>query len=260
MMWTKLFMSLIHESTKNNVKLFVVKQNRFNAPIVALKDAIDKKRFGKLYLINANVLWNRVPEYYTDSDWRGKLKSDGGTLITQASHFIDLLLWIGGPIASVYAKTDTFMQKIETEDTGVIIFKFLNGAIGTMYYTTCAYNKNIEGSITVMGTKGSAKVGGEYLNKMEHWNVEGYPLEEDKLVEKAPANDYGSYRGTSSKHDAVIQNVVDVLLSDGDVAVHGLEARKTVEAIEAVYLSAKLGKEVFLPLNEKEKLDNNLTS
>lgn len=247
--------AMLHASAESGSKLFVVKQNRYNAPIVVLKDAIDKKNFGKLLFLNTNVYWNRVPEYYADSDWRGTKKLDGGPLFTLSSHFIDLLIWIGGPIVSVFAKTDTFMQDIETDDTGVIIFKFLNGAIGTMNYTSCTYNKNMEGSITVLGTRGSAKISGEYLNKLEHWNVEGYPLDIERVTEQSPANDYGSYKGSSSKHNLVIKNVVEVLLADGDVDVDGFGGKSSVEVIEAAYLSAKLGKEIFLPLNEKDKLD-----
>lgn len=241
------------ETAKNNKKhLFVVKQNRFNEPIRIVKDSLDKGMFGKLYAINVNVIWNRRPEYYKDAKWRGTLDLDGGALSTQASHFIDIMQWIGGNVKSVFAKTERFIHDIETEDTGAILMKFESGALGQMFYTNCAYNKNIEGSITLLGTKGSAKIGGEYLNKIEHWNVEGYPLPE-KTEELSPANEYGSYRGSSSKHDSVFREIIKKIIGDENAfIVDGLEARKTVEIIEAVHKSAETGKEISLPLRSED--------
>lgn len=260
---------LIECAKKNGKKLFVVKQNRFNLPIRILRDALDKKMFGKLYSINANVVWNRRPEYYKEEPWRGKKALDGGALATQASHFIDVMQWIGGKVKSVYAKTERFIHNIETEDTGIAILKFESGALGQIYYTTCAYNKNIEGSLTVLGTKGSVKIGGEYLNKVEHWNVEGYPLPE-KNEENSPPNEYSGYKGSSSKHDSVFREIIKKIIGDENSSiVDAVEGRKSVEIIEAVHLSAKLGKEIFLPLRSpavKEKIgslnakEKNLTN
>ncbi len=238
---------IIEAVKANNKHLFVVKQNRFNQPIKILKDALDKGMFGKLYTITSNVMWNRRPEYYKEESWRGTLELDGGALATQASHFIDTMQWIGGKVKCVFAKTDRFLHDIETEDTGAIIIKFESGAFGMMYYTNCAYNKNIEGSITILGTKGSAKIGGEYLNKIEFWNVEGYPLPEKK--EESYHGNELSYRGSSSKHDQVFREVIKKIIGDENPSiVDALEGKKTVEIIEAVHLSAKTGKEVFLPL------------
>lgn len=237
---------MIDSAKKSGKKLFIVKQNRFNLPIKILKEAIDKKMFGKIYSITSNVIWNRRPEYYKEEPWRGTLELDGGALATQASHFVDMMQWIGGKVKSVFAKTDKFLHDIETEDTGAIILKFESGALGVMHYTTCAYNKNIEGSLSVLGTKGSAKIGGEYLNKIEYWNVEGYPMPE-KHVEGAPPNEYGNYRGSSSKHDFVFREVIKKIIGDENANfIDGIEGRKTVEIIEAVHLSAKSGKEVML--------------
>lgn len=237
-----------------NKKFFVVKQNRFNLPIKILKNALDKGMFGKIYSITSNAIWNRRPEYYKEEQWRGTITLDGGALATQFSHFIDMMQWIGGPVKSIFAKTDRFVHNIETEDTGAIILKFESGAIGTMHYTTCAYDKNIEGSLTVLGTKGSAKIGGEYLNKIEYWDVQGYPLP-DKTEESYPANDYGSYRGSSSKHDAVFREVIKNIMGDENASiVDALEGRKTVEIIEAAHLSAKIGKEIQIPLDYKKSL------
>ena len=237
--------NVIEAAKRSNKKMFVVKQNRFNVPIRILRDALDKGMFGKLYSINANVIWNRRPEYYQEADWRGTKELDGGALMTQASHFVDMLQWIGGSVKSVFAKTDKFLHNIETEDTGVLILRFESGALGTIYYTTCAYDKNIEGSITVLGTKGSAKIGGEYLNKMEHWNVHGYPLPEHNSTEEVYPK--------STKHDAVFRETIKKIIGDENASiVDTLEARKTVEIIEAVHLSAKTGKEIFLPLKEED--------
>jgi UDP-N-acetyl-2-amino-2-deoxyglucuronate dehydrogenase len=239
---------MIEASQKNNKKLFIVKQNRYNVPIKILRDALEKGMFGKIYTIQANVVWNRRPEYYSEADWRGTKKLDGGALATQASHFLDILQWTGGEVESVFAKNDKFVHDIETEDTGAVILKFKSGALGTIYYTNCAYNKNLEGSITILGTKGSAKIGGEYLNKIEHWNVEGYPLPK-KNEETAPANDYGSYRGSASKHDCVFREAIKKIMGDENSNfVDGIEGRKSVELIEAVHKSVEEEREIFLPL------------
>ncbi len=237
---------MIEAAKKSKKHLFIVKQNRHNAPIKILQDAISKGMFGKIYAINSNVLWNRRPEYYQEADWRGTKALDGGALATLASHFLDIVQLIGGPVKSVFAKTDKFVHDIETEDTGAVILKFNSGATGTIFYTSCAYNKNLEGSITILGTKGSAKIGGEYLNKIEYWNVEGYPLPENS-EETAPANDYGSYRGSSSKHDQVFREAIKKIIGDENSHyVDAVEAKKSVELIEAVHKSAELGQEIFL--------------
>lgn len=245
---------MIEASKLNNKKLFVVKQNRFNLPIKILKEVLDKNMLGKIHSISSNVIWNRRPDYYIEEKWRGTLNLDGGALATQASHFLDIMQWLGGPIKSIFAKTDRFVHKeIETEDTGAILLKFNSGALGTMYYTTAAYNKNIEGSITILGTRGSVKIGGEYLNKIEYWNVEGFPFPENS-EETSPANEYGSYRGSASKHDFVFREAIKKIIGDENAHdVDGIEGRKTVELIESVHLSSKLGKEIFLPLKEEIK-------
>jgi len=243
---------MIETAKNNNKHLFVVKQNRYNLPVQILKDALDKNSFGKVYTIAANVIWNRRPEYYKEESWRGTLELDGGALATQASHFLDILQWLGGKVKSVFAKSSTFLNDIETEDTGAIILRFESNALGTMYYTTCAYNKNVEGSLTVLGERGTAKIGGEYLNKMEYWNVEGYPLP-NKTNEDSPPNEYGSYRGSSSKHDTVFREAIKKIIGDENTNfVDAAEGRKSVEIIEAAYLSAQTGKEVFLPLNNPQ--------
>jgi len=242
---------MIEASKRNNKKLFVVKQNRFNKPIQILKEAIETERFGKIYSMSCNVIWNRHNGYYTEEPWRGTKELDGGALATQASHFLDIMQWIGGNVKSVFAKQDTYTHDIDVEDTGALILRFVSGAIGTMYYTTCAYNKNIEGSIIVLGTRGSAKIGGEYLNKIDYWNVEGYPLLEEGS-EKAPQNDYGNYRGSSSKHNVVLRETIKKIIGDESASViDAIEGKKTVEIIEAAKLSSEIGKEILLPLERE---------
>ncbi|MEM7656753.1 MAG: Gfo/Idh/MocA family oxidoreductase, partial [Bacteroidota bacterium] len=157
---------------KNEVKLWVVKQNRHNVPVKLAKEAIDQGRLGKIFMIKCDILWNRYQGYYDDSPWRGKLQEEGGALFTQASHFIDLLIWWCGDIENVQGYMETQNHNIETEDSGSAILNFSSGTIGSLVWTTCVYNKNYEGSITIVGEKGTIKIGGKYLNKIEFWDVE----------------------------------------------------------------------------------------
>ena len=171
------------ESRKN---LFIVKQNRFNPPIAALKQTIDGGRLGKILSVELNCFWNRNNEYYKDSDWKGKKALDGGTLFTQFSHFIDLLYWLVGDVKKVFSLGKNLNHKatIEFEDTGVAALEFTNGALGTIHYTVNSYKKNMEGSITVFGEKGTVKVGGQYLNVLEYQSIEDYEIK--GLTESRP--------------------------------------------------------------------------
>jgi len=242
---------------KSKKKFFLVKQNRYNPPVKVLKDAVYNKKLGKLTLINCNVIWNRHKAYYTEDEWKGTMKLDGGALMTQCSHFLDLMVWIGGGIKSVYANMANLSHPyIETEDTGFVTLVFENGAIGSLQYTTTAYRKNREGSMTVIGTKGAIKVGGEYINTLDYWDVEG--VEKPKVPKGGKANDYGTYKGSMSNHDKVIENVIDVLLGDGEIATNSTQGRYSIEVMQAAYISAYTGKKVDLPLrngNYKFKLD-----
>jgi predicted dehydrogenase len=242
---------MIEAERESGKKLFIVKQNRFNPPIMVLKDVIYKRFIGDVHTIISQVLWNRRQDYYDEEPWRGTLSLDGGALYTQSCHFLDLMIWIGGRVKSVYAKMNNFTHpNIETEDTGTLILTFESGAKGILNYTTSVFEKNCEGSITVLGTKGTIKVGGEYLNELEHWHVEGYPC--PKLPESAPANDYGSYKGSMSNHDKVIQNVVDVLFNNATITTSSLQGRKSIEVMQAAHISARTNKEIFLPLGGEE--------
>jgi len=230
---------MITAADKANRHLFIVKQNRFNAPIAELKKIIDEGRLGKITDVQLNCFWNRNNKYYESSDWKGKKNLDGGTLYTQFSHFIDLLYWMVGDVKNIHAITRNFMHKqiIDFEDSGVIALEFENGAIGTVNYTVNSFEKNMEGSITVFGEKGTVKVGGQYLNVLEYQNIENYKMQ--SVFEAKPANDYGYYQGSMSNHDKVYDNVVDVLRNKGTVATNGFEGLKTVEIIERIYKAAK---------------------
>jgi predicted dehydrogenase len=219
---------------ENNVKLFVVKQNRYNIPISLTKKAIDNGKLGKIFMTQCNVMWNRHQEYYNESDWRGNLNLEGGALQTQVSHFIDLLIWWFGDVVDAKTLIDTMNHKIEIEDCGVTAMKFSSGVLGSLFWTTCVYNKNFEGSITIIGEKGTIKIGGKYLNKIEYWDVQSYPLPEDVDFEDAP-NNYGKYQGTSSNHDKLISDLVNLFTHNRKGIVEGSEAIKTVEAIELIY-------------------------
>ncbi len=222
----------------NGVKLFVVKQNRFNTPIALTKEAIDEGKLGRIFMVQCNVLWNRHQGYYTESDWRGSNSLEGGALYTQVSHFIDLLIWWFGDIKEAKTIVDTLNHEIEIEDCGVSALRFDTGVIGSLMWTTCVYNKNYEGSITIVGEKGTIKIGGRYLNKIEFWDVQSHPLDEDIKFEDKP-NNYGKYQGSSSNHDKVVDAIAGKLLNERKHVVEGDEGIKTIEAIEYIYNQAK---------------------
>lgn len=229
---------MIKSAEKNNRRLFAIKQNRFNPPVAAVKRAIDEGRLGRIYSIQLSCFWNRNEEYYQNS-WKGSKDLDGGTLFTQFSHFIDLIYWMIGDVRSVFGFTKNFAHKgtIEFEDTGVVAMEFFNGAIGTINYTVNSYRKNMEGSLTIFGEKGTVKIGGEYLNELEYQNIEGFQF--SNLESSNKPNDYGTYKGSMSNHDKVYENVVDVLSNGGVISTNSFEALKTVEIIDKIYQATK---------------------
>ncbi len=225
--------NMINESLKANKRLFIVKQNRFNPPVVAIKKALEQKRLGKIFSIQLNCFWNRGDEYYK-SDWKGTKDLDGGILFTQFSHFIDLLYWFFGDVKEVCSFTENYNHKeIEFEDTGVAILKFNSGIIGTVNFTINSYAKNMEGSLTIFGEKGTVKIGGQYLNELEYQNIEDYKIE--NLPIGNPPNMYGDYIGSMSNHNKVFKNIVEVLSGHGMIATNGFEGLKTVEIIQKIY-------------------------
>lgn len=225
---------MIEGAEKEGVKVFVVKQNRFNVPIALTKKALDENKLGKVYMVQCNIFWNRHKEYYTNSLWRGSKDLEGGALYTQVSHFIDLLIWCFGDIQDARTFTDTLHHEIEIEDAGVSILRFKSGILGTLNWTTDVYNINYEGSISIFGENGTIKIGGKYLNQIDFWDVLSYPLPEDVNFDDKP-NDYGAYKGTSSNHDKVIHGVAGKLLNERHHVVEGDEGIKSIEAIEMLY-------------------------
>ncbi|MCU0473896.1 MAG: Gfo/Idh/MocA family oxidoreductase [Bacteroidales bacterium] len=229
---------MIKAAERNNKRLFIVKQNRFNPPVVAVKKAIDEGVFGTIYSIQLSCFWNRNPDYYKNS-WKGTKELDGGTLFTQFSHFVDLIYWMIGDVKYVYSITENFGHKkiIEFEDTGVIALKFYSGALGTINYTVNSYSRNMEGSLTVFGEKGTVKIGGQYLNELEYQNIENFKFKD--LPAGNPVYNYGQYQGSMSNHNLVYENIIDVLTNGGTISTNSFEGLKTVEIIEKIYSSVK---------------------
>jgi UDP-N-acetyl-2-amino-2-deoxyglucuronate dehydrogenase len=228
---------MIKAAESNNKRLFAIKQNRYNPPIVAVKEAIDDGILGKVYSVQLSCFWNRNPDYYANS-WKGSKDLDGGTLYTQFSHFIDLLYWMIGDVKKTYALTGNFAHQdiIEFEDTGVVALEFYNGALGTVNYTVNSYGKNMEGSLTIFAEKGTVKIGGQYLNELEYQNIEGFEFKD--LPKGNIANNYGQYQGSMSNHDKVYENVIEVLTNNGIISTNSFEGLKTVEIIDKIYTSA----------------------
>lgn len=235
---------LVRSCDQAGVLLFVVKQNRLNAPIQLLRRAIDKGRFGRIYMANVTVRWQRPQEYYDAEPWRGTWEFDGGAIMNQASHYVDLLQWLVGPVESVIAATATQARRIEAEDSGAAILRFRSGALGVIEVNVLTYPKNLEGSITILGERGSVKIGGTAVNKVEHWQFADDD-DDDKLVDTAattPPNVYGF------GHTGYYQNVLSVLRGGAKPETDGRAGRKSLELILGIYESAKVGREVPLPL------------
>jgi UDP-N-acetyl-2-amino-2-deoxyglucuronate dehydrogenase len=229
------------------VQLFVVKQNRLNPAIQLLKRAVDKGRFGRLYMANVTVRWTRPQAYYDAEPWRGTWEFDGGAFMNQASHYVDLMQWLMGPAESVMAKTATQARRIEAEDSGVAVVKFRSGALGVMEVSVLTYPKNLEGSITLLGETGSVKIGGTAVNRVEHWEFADYD-DDDKLVEAAataPPSVYGF------GHLPYYANVVAALRGNGKADTDGRAGRKSLELILGIYESARTGCEVPIPLRTR---------
>lgn len=235
--------AMIRACDRAGVKLFVVKQNRFNVPVVKAREALEAGRFGDLILGTVRVRWSRDQSYYDQDAWRGTWAQDGGVLSNQASHHVDLLEWFFGDVISVHARAMTALVDVETEDTAIATLKFANGALGIIEATNAVRPKDLEGSLSVLGSTGTAVIGGFAVNKMEHWNF-SKPLPEDEEVREKysvnPPNVYGY------GHQAYYEHVVDCLANDRAALVDGLEGRRSLELISALYESIETGEEVTL--------------
>jgi len=225
------------------VRLFVVKQNRRNTTLQLLKRAVKEKRFGRIHMVHLNVFWSRPQEYYDSAKWRGTWEFDGGAFMNQASHYVDLLEWLIGPIDRVQAMMST-TRDIEVEDTGVLNVRWRNGALGSMSVTMLTYPKNLEGSITILGERGTVRIGGVAVNDIQVWEFDE-PRDYDAEIQSA------NYETTSVYgfgHPLYYKNVVDVLRGDAESETDGREGLKSLEVLIAAYLSARDGKSVSLPL------------
>ncbi|MBX3173066.1 MAG: Gfo/Idh/MocA family oxidoreductase [Gemmatimonadaceae bacterium] len=236
--------ALVNACDAAGVRLFVVKQNRLNATVQLVKRALEKGRFGRIYLANTTVFWSRPQEYYDQAPWRGTWEFDGGAFMNQASHYVDLMQWMVGPVESVIAKTATMARRIESEDTGAAVLKFRNGALGVIQVTMLTYPKNLEGSFTLIGEKGTVKIGGTAVNEIEHWSFADSDPDDDLVagVNSNPPSVYGF------GHEPYYRNVLKVLQGQAVPDTDGRMGRKSLELILGIYESAKTGREVPLPL------------
>lgn len=219
--------------------VFVVMQNRYSPPSVWIKDVIDKKLLGDIYLVQVDCYWNRDDRYYNKNDWKGKSKLDGGTLFTQFSHFIDIIYWLFGDIKEIQAKFNDFNHQTLTdfEDSGLISFNFVNGGMGCINYSTSVWDKNFESSLTIIGSKGTVKIGGQYMNEVEYCHIKDYKM--PSLAPSNPPNDYGIYKGSAANHHFIIDNVVNTLKGNTILTTNALEGLKVVEIIERIYALKK---------------------
>lgn len=226
---------VISTALAKNKQVFVVMQNRYSPPSQWLKEVIDSNKLGEIFMVEINCFWNRDERYYTKPHWKGTKNLDGGTLFTQFSHFIDIMYWVFGDVHNFQTKFNNFSHKdmIEFEDSGIVSFDFRNGGVGVINYSTAVWNKNMESSMTVMGSKGSLKIGGQYMDKIEYCHIDGYEVPE--LGPTNPANDYGGYKGSANNHPQVIQNVVDTLKNGNSPSTNAMEGMKVVEIIERIY-------------------------
>jgi len=226
------------------VKLFVVKQNRLNATLQLLKQAIDGKRFGRIHMVTVNVFWTRPQSYYDDAPWRGRWDLDGGAFMNQASHYVDMVDWLVGPVDNVHAYTATQLRDIEAEDSGVMSLRLRAGGLASINVSMLTYPRNLEGSITVLGERGTVRIGGVAVNRIEHWEFDEHRPEDDtaKDASYAPTSVYGF------GHPLYYANVIDTLRGQAHAQVDGYEGLRSLEVIIAAYRSARDGVRVGLPL------------
>jgi UDP-N-acetyl-2-amino-2-deoxyglucuronate dehydrogenase len=226
------------------VKLFVVKQNRLNATLQLVKTAIDQGRFGRMALVNVNVFWSRPQSYYDAAPWRGRWDLDGGAFMNQASHYVDMVDWLVGPVDNVHAYTATLARNIEAEDTGVMSLRLRSGALASINVTMLTHNKNFEGSITLLGERGTVRVGGLAVNRIEHWEFDAAHADDAKVASAS----YGLDSVWGHGHPLYYDNVINTLRGDAHAEVDGYEGLRSLEVLIAAYRSARDGVRVGLPL------------
>jgi len=233
---------IIFRALQVSRQVFCVMQNRYSPPSMWLKEIVESGVIGKIFMVQLNCYWNRDDRYYTGKNWKGSPDLDGGTLFTQFSHFIDIMYWVFGDIADIQARFDDFTHEKLTafEDSGSVNFSFVNGGMGCINYSTAVWDRNLESSITIIGEKGSVKIGGQYMNEVEYCHIDGYVMPE--LPPVNPANDYGAYKGSAANHHYIIENVIETIKGSTVVTTNALEGLKVVDIIERIYALRKLKK------------------
>lgn len=226
---------VIFKSLQMSKQVFCVMQNRYSPPSQWIKSIVEDGTLGEIFMVQLNCYWNRDDRYYKPGGWKGTADLDGGTLFTQFSHFIDIMYWLFGDITNIQGRFADFTHEFSTdfEDSGVVNFDFINGGMGCINYSTAVAIQNLESSITIIGSKGSVKIGGQYMNEVEVCNIEGYEM--PVLAETNPGNDYGHYKGSAANHNYVIKNVIDTLKGRTSATTNALEGLKVVEIIERIY-------------------------
>lgn len=226
---------IIFRALQHNTNVFCVMQNRYSPPSAWLKEVMNKKLLGDIYMVQLNCYWNRDERYYKAGGWKGTQELDGGTLFTQFSHWIDIMYWLFGDIENIQAKFADFNHQKSTdfEDSGFVSFDFVDGGMGSINYSTAVYDKNLESSLTIIGSKGSIKVGGQYMDQIDVCNIKDYTM--PVLDATNPANDYGAYKGSANNHHNVIENVVDTIKGRKKITTNAMEGLKVVEIIERIY-------------------------
>ena len=233
---------VIFKALQVSRQAFCVMQNRYSPPSVWIKDVVERNLLGNIYMVQLNCYWNRDERYYNGKNWKGSADLDGGTLFTQFSHFIDIMYWLFGDITDIQGQFNDFNHEKLTafEDSGFVNFSFVNGGMGSINYSTSVWDKNLESSITIIGEKGSIKIGGQYMNEVEYCHIQNYTMPE--LPPANPANDYGHYKGSAANHHFIIENVIDTLKGRTIATTNALEGLKVVDIIERIYARRKLNK------------------
>lgn len=227
--------AIIYKALQMHRNVFCVMQNRYSPPSAWIKEVVEKKIIGDIFMVQLNCYWNRDERYYKKGGWKGTADLDGGTLFTQFSHFIDIMYWLFGDIKDIQAKFNDFNHGGLTtfEDSGFVNFNFINGGMGAINYSTSVWDTNLESSLTVIGSKGSVKIGGQYMDKVEYCHIKDYVMPE--LAATNPANDYGAYKGSANNHGYIIDNVIDTLKGRTTITTNALEGLKIVDIIERIY-------------------------
>ncbi|HRF82216.1 MAG TPA: Gfo/Idh/MocA family oxidoreductase [Flavobacteriales bacterium] len=228
--------AVIYKALQMHRTVFAVMQNRYSPPSQWIKGVVEQGLLGDIHLVQVNCYWNRDERYYKAGSWKGSNALDGGTLFTQFSHFIDILYWLFGDITDIQGKFADFNHKglTEFEDSGMVTFRFMDGGgMGCLNYSTAVWDKNLESSMTIIGSKGSVKIGGQYMDQVEYCHINGYTM--PQLAPTNPANDYGAYKGSANNHGYIIDNVVDTLRGHSTLTTNALEGLKVVEIIERIY-------------------------